>query len=220
MNYPVLLTPDDNRTILVTCPDLPEVTTFGEDAEDALMHAVDAIEEALAGRIAHREDIPAPSPPAGRDAVPLPPITAAKVALYQAARAQGVTKAALGRSLGWHSVQVDRLFDLNHASRIEQIDQALRTMGKRLEIMVRDAVEPSAEARLTIAELIVRDALSAEELRRRLTVAERDHPVPAAHRPDSARLVHEAELGDHRQGPTHRRPPGPPPGTRSRPGDE
>jgi predicted RNase H-like HicB family nuclease len=43
--YHVALTPDDG-TLLVTCPALPEVTTFGEDRADALSHAVSAIEEA------------------------------------------------------------------------------------------------------------------------------------------------------------------------------
>ena len=64
--YPVVLEPDDNGTLLVTCPDLPEVTTWGEDADDALRHAADAIEEALAARIAHRDEIPEPSPSHGR----------------------------------------------------------------------------------------------------------------------------------------------------------
>jgi len=32
--YPVQLELDDNGTLLVTCPDLPEVTTWGEDAEE------------------------------------------------------------------------------------------------------------------------------------------------------------------------------------------
>src|SRR5262249_26578170 len=50
LRYPVKLEADDNRTVLATCPSLPEVTTFGEDDADALVHAVDAIEEALAAR--------------------------------------------------------------------------------------------------------------------------------------------------------------------------
>ncbi|HJU18433.1 MAG TPA: type II toxin-antitoxin system HicB family antitoxin [Stellaceae bacterium] len=48
--YTILLEPDDNGTLLVTCPDLPEVTTFGENVEDAMRHAIEAIEEALAAR--------------------------------------------------------------------------------------------------------------------------------------------------------------------------
>lgn len=140
MKYAIVLTPDDNDTLLVMCPDLPEVTTFGEDEGDALQRASDAIEEALAARIAHRRDIPLPSPADGRPSVALPALTAAKVALYLAARAQGVTKADLGRRLGWHGPQVDRLLDIGHSSKIEAIDQALRTMGKRLEVSVADDV--------------------------------------------------------------------------------
>ncbi|HYU13045.1 MAG TPA: type II toxin-antitoxin system HicB family antitoxin [Stellaceae bacterium] len=138
--YPVILEADDNGTLLVTCPDLPEVTTWGEDEADALNRASDAIEEALAARIFHRDDIPEPTAPGARPVATLPPLTIAKVALYRAARASGMTKAELGRRLGWHAPQIDRLFDLRHHSKIEQIDQALRTLGKRLVVSVQDAV--------------------------------------------------------------------------------
>ena len=52
LTYPIKLEPDDNGTLLVTCPALPEVTTFGEDEADAIEHARDAIEEAITARIA------------------------------------------------------------------------------------------------------------------------------------------------------------------------
>jgi antitoxin HicB len=42
LRYPVKLARDDNGTILVTAPDLPEVSTFGEDATDALARAATA----------------------------------------------------------------------------------------------------------------------------------------------------------------------------------
>jgi antitoxin HicB len=159
--YAVILEPDDNGTLLVTCPELPEVTSFGGAVEDALRRVADAIEEALASRIAHREDIPSPSAPdrrvklgprrgirlsplplspePDRRAVSLAPLIFAKVELYRAIRACGMSKAELGRRLGWHSPQVDRLFDLRHRSSIEQVDQALHTIGKRLVVSVQDA---------------------------------------------------------------------------------
>jgi antitoxin HicB len=137
--YPIVLESDDNGTLLVTCPDLPEVASFGDDREDALRHAADALEEALAARIARHEDIPCPSPARGRPVPVLPPLTAAKVQLYRLAREAGMTKAELGRRLGWHAPQVDRLFELSHRSRIEQVEQALRMIGKRLVVTVEDA---------------------------------------------------------------------------------
>ena len=39
--YPIILTQDDN-TLLVTSPDFPECTTFGDDWEEAVARAVDA----------------------------------------------------------------------------------------------------------------------------------------------------------------------------------
>jgi antitoxin HicB len=58
--YPIKLEPDDNGTLLVTCPALPEVTTFGEDEADAIEHARDAIEEAIAARMADGGEVPEP----------------------------------------------------------------------------------------------------------------------------------------------------------------
>jgi antitoxin HicB len=52
--YPIVLTPDDNGTFLVTCPALPEVTTFGVTGDECVRNAVAAIEEALAARTARQ----------------------------------------------------------------------------------------------------------------------------------------------------------------------
>jgi antitoxin HicB len=96
LRYPIKLEPDDNGTFLVTCPALPEVTTFGEDEADGLRRALGAIEEALAARIADSVDIPAP--PARRDlAVVLPLMTTLKVSLYRALREAGITIDAAAR---------------------------------------------------------------------------------------------------------------------------
>ncbi len=137
LKYPVKFTKDDNGTILVTSSDFPELTTFGDDRADAELHAVDAFEEAIAARIAGREDIPMPS--RGRNLVRLPTQMAVKVVLYQAMREQGVHKAELARRLNWHTPQVDRLFDVRHASRLDQLDSALAALNKQLVIDVEDA---------------------------------------------------------------------------------
>ena len=136
LSYPVKLTPDDNDTVLVSAPDFPELTTFGEDEEDALWHAVDALEEAIAARMQTREDVPEPS--RGRRRVALPTQTAFKILLYQAMRRKRVRKAELARRLHWHAPQVDRLLDLRHASRLDQIDAAANALGLDLDIRVTE----------------------------------------------------------------------------------
>src|SRR5579862_6796021 len=61
LKYPVTLKRDTNGTILVGFPDFPEAHTFGDDADEAMMHAVDALETALSMYIDDRRPIPVPS---------------------------------------------------------------------------------------------------------------------------------------------------------------
>ena len=115
IKYPVRLEPDTNETVLVSFPDIPEAHTFGEDDEEALVRAVDALESALMMYIEERKDIPRPSRISKRGrCVVLPALTEAKVSLYQAMRQAGVRKAELARRLRWHMPRVDRLLDLRH----------------------------------------------------------------------------------------------------------
>lgn len=131
LSYPVTLTPDDGG-FLVASPDFPELTTFGATEDEARMYAIGALEEAIAARIADREDLPEPS--RGRTRVVLPTQTALTTLLYQAMKREGVTKAELARRLHCHGPQVDRLLDLNHASRMDQIDAAFDAVGQRLVV--------------------------------------------------------------------------------------
>ena len=130
MAYPVSLV-DDDGTVLVTSVDFPELTTFGADREEALLRAADALEEAIAARIAARQDIPVPT------------LTAIKAMLYQGMREQGIGKAELARRLGWHLPQVDRVLDVRHSSRLDRMDAALNAIGWQLEVRARNDVPAS-----------------------------------------------------------------------------
>ncbi len=138
MRYAIKLAPDDNATLLVTVPDMPQAITFGEDREDALARAVEAIESAIMGLIAAREDIPAPKA-RGRTYVELPALSGAKVDLYRAMRAEGVGKTALAKRLGVDPPQIDRLLDLRHSSRLDAVERAFAALGRAISIVVREA---------------------------------------------------------------------------------
>jgi antitoxin HicB len=86
--YRIDLTPDDNDTLLITVPALPEVVSFADDADAAQVHACNAIEEALAARMAYGQDIP-PGDVAEGEGVAVPVQTERKVELYRLARGQG-----------------------------------------------------------------------------------------------------------------------------------
>lgn len=140
LRYPVRLTREDSGAVRVSFPDVPEAHTFGDDEAEALLRVVDALETALSIYIGDRQPIPAPSPlKRGWKAVRLPVLAEAKIALYRAMRSTRVSKAELARRLNWHPPQVDRLLDLMHASRMDQIELAFAALGKRVSILVEDA---------------------------------------------------------------------------------
>lgn len=136
--YRIVMTSDDNGTVLVTCPQLPIVATFGDTEEEARLHAVDAIETALASMIDDGETIPVPDGGAGV-LVRLPMMTSLKVHLYWALKDAGITRAELARRLRWNRESVDRLFRLDHRSRLEQIEAAFAALGVEVDIAVHRA---------------------------------------------------------------------------------
>jgi ribosome-binding protein aMBF1 (putative translation factor) len=56
-----------------------------------------------------------------------------------ALRDAGISRAELARRLKWKRESVDRLFRLDHRSRLEQIEAALAVLGRKADIKVRDA---------------------------------------------------------------------------------
>ena len=137
--YPVEITPDDNDTLLVTFPDVPEAVTFGEDEAEALLMAEDALLVMFSAYMDDRQRIPEPSPLNGRPGVALKVVASAKIALHNALLAAGKRKTDLARMLNLTAIQVDHLLSLYHKSRIEQIETALAVLGKRLIVEMREA---------------------------------------------------------------------------------
>jgi antitoxin HicB len=138
--YPVDLTLDDNGTILVRFPDVPGAITYGENETDALAHAVDALETALSLYVSTKRPIPVPSrAKRGQRWVVLTALSEAKLGLYESMRASRTGKAALARKLNCHLPQIDRLLDLTHKSRLDQLEAAFLALGKRLVFHLEDA---------------------------------------------------------------------------------
>jgi antitoxin HicB len=140
-SYPVRLKRDSNGTLIVTFPDVPEAITYGENRPEAMIRAAEALEAALSIYIDDRREIPKPKRPvAGKTPViRLPALTEAKIALYELMRSQGIRKPELARRLDCGKSQVDRLLDLSHNSRLDQLEAAFHVLRKRLQIVIGDA---------------------------------------------------------------------------------
>jgi antitoxin HicB len=137
LRYPVHLEPQEEGGYVVTFPDIPEAITQGEDVEDALFHATHALTSALDFYIEDGLSIPVPSnPKCGQHLVELPASYAAKVLLLNEMAAQKMRPAELARRLKITRQEVNRLIDRRHTSKIDGIANALKALGKNLEIRV------------------------------------------------------------------------------------
>jgi antitoxin HicB len=135
LSYPVNLELDTNNSYLVTFPDIPEALSAGEDEGEALLNALDALETVIEAYFDEKREVPMPSKPKkGQPVVTLPALVVTKVLLQNEMLRQGVRKSELARRLNVHMPQVDRLLDPRHSSKLEAIEAAFLSLGKRLKI--------------------------------------------------------------------------------------
>jgi antitoxin HicB len=137
--YPVEVAEEPDG-ITITCLDVPGVVTGGwGDRAANLAAASDALVTALSAYVDDGRPIPRASPARGRPVIAVPAPAAAKLALHEAMLATKVSNVELARRLGLDEKAVRRLRDPLHRSHIGQVEAALRALGKRLEVAVRDA---------------------------------------------------------------------------------
>jgi antitoxin HicB len=141
MEYPAKFTPDRTAGgFVVTFPDVPEAITQGDTIEEAMAMASEALELALTFYTEKWADLPVPgSLKRGMRMVLVAALSEAKVRLYSALRAAGVRKIDLARRLKCSPSQIDRLLDISHHSKLDQMEAAFAAIGKRLAIEIRDA---------------------------------------------------------------------------------
>ena len=136
--YPCELTPEADGGFSVQFPDVPEALTCGETYSHALEMAEDALACALSVYVEKRLDLPQPGSLAESEThhilVPLQPVTAAKLALYQEMRRQNLTKVALAARLGVSEATVRKLINPYHRSLMGQVTRALRVLDRQLLI--------------------------------------------------------------------------------------
>ena len=159
LRYPIHCEPDDNGTLLVTCPVLPEVTTFAESKVDAWQRGREAVEEAIGARIAQWQEVPVSTradldpafvgdqgltPASFTTIVGLSTLADLKTQLFLACWHDSISRADLMRRLGWHREQVDRLFRFDHSTQLSQFDAAFNALGKEVVVSVADAEAPVA----------------------------------------------------------------------------
>ena len=132
------------RAFNVTFPDVYGANTGGWSWEEAVEMAEDCLGVALGMYMNAGEDIPYPSPIAeGQVPIPVPPVVAAKLALYTAMRQQGISAGDLGDILQLERAAVGKLLDPRYRSHLTQLENALHAIGYSL--VVEDTIRIPAE---------------------------------------------------------------------------
>jgi len=130
----------DRRGIVVTFPDVPEAVTEGRDKTEAHSMAEEAL--GLALLTYPLRGLPLPKARAGgRKLVAISPApdVAAKLALLDAVRAAGMSKAGFARFIGKDEREARRILDPRHPTKLPTLADALARLGKRLVVSVEDS---------------------------------------------------------------------------------
>ena len=138
--YPVALDPEPDRSAInVSFPDVAEALTWGENETEALELAQDCLVTALDWRLRHGKPVPRPGPARGRPTIAVPPLVAAKLALYTAMRERGIDEDQLARRLGVSDKVVQSMLQLKRRTHVALLERALAQLGVQLEVSVREA---------------------------------------------------------------------------------
>lgn len=136
MFYPARFEEAPEGGFVVTFRDIPEAITQGDTEAEAMEMAADALLTSMDFYFEDRRAVPTPSDPLpGEHLVHLPASVAAKVLLLNEQIAQGVSNVELARRMGTRPQEVQRITNINHATKIDTIDRALRALGRELMLV-------------------------------------------------------------------------------------
>jgi antitoxin HicB len=140
-SYLAIIEPDPDGGFLVSFPDVPEALTSSDDLAEAKTNASDALGMALRGYLAHGLPLPKPAARAakGRVEIAVDVTDALKLAVIEAFRASGLSKAEVARRLGKAETEAHRILDPDHHTKVKALDEALALFGKRAVISIRNA---------------------------------------------------------------------------------
>nr|CDP79433.1 putative transcriptional regulator [Bartonella schoenbuchensis] len=139
MKYAIKFIQDDNDTLIVIAKDFQEFITYGNNEKEALEHAKNALLTVIEGRFQGREVIPFGTHNIAYPFIEVSSLITLKIAIHNAMVEKNLRKADLVCLLQCHPIQIDRLLDLNHTTKLDALEYALLTLGKSVIIDIQDA---------------------------------------------------------------------------------
>lgn len=135
MRYPARFEAAPEGGFVVTFRDIPEAITQGDTEVEAMEMAGDVLVSSMDFYFEDHRRVPPPSKPKrGERLVELPPSVWAKVLLLNEMLATNTSNAELARRMGTRPQEVQRIVALDHPTKIDTLANALKALGKRLEV--------------------------------------------------------------------------------------
>ena len=137
MRYPARFEPASEGGFVVTFRDIPEAITQGDTEDEAMEMAEDVLYSSMELYFEGKRQVPLPSAAKrGERLVALAPSAWAKVLLLNEMLVQHVTPSELARRLHTTPQNMNKVIDLGHTTKIDALNEAMRALGKRLEVVV------------------------------------------------------------------------------------
>lgn len=122
---------------MITFPDIPPAITQGDDLEDGMKMAEDALMTAISFYFDDNNPVPLPSTPKARQRlVCLSLIVSAKILLWNEMMRKGVNPAELARRMGITRKTAERLVDIQQDSDIDKLAEAMDAVGSGVRLAV------------------------------------------------------------------------------------
>lgn len=143
--YGYVASPEPEGGFTIHFPGVPGAISQADDGGQIQAMADDCLIAMIGAHIVDKDAIPRPTGAVKAEAgtlpgvAELPALAVAKVALYEAMRADGVSNVALARALGCNERAVRRLLDLDHRSHIGSVIAGLRVLGKIVSLDVHNS---------------------------------------------------------------------------------
>ena len=135
--YKANLIEEEEGGYTITFNAVPEAITYGADLAAALHEAIDALDVALLYYLEADKHLPesdADQAADGDHLVAPSAQCAAKLAVFAAWKASGISKSELARRLDVAEGEARRILDPDHATKLATLEAALAVLGRRLVV--------------------------------------------------------------------------------------
>lgn len=137
MLYPAKFEKEENGLYAVSFRDIPEALTCGDNYEQAVAMAKDALLTSMDFYFEDHRKVPMPSEALEDEVlIALPPSVFAKILLLNEMIEQNISNVDLAKRINVKPQEVQRITNLDHSTKIDTIGKALASLGRHLQLSV------------------------------------------------------------------------------------